>query len=202
MHRDSIFMHRGWSCIVEDHAPRTNIHAPQKIMYRESIFMHREKIFMTRRELCIIGSFHVPQKIIIMRIFYTSQKFMHREKIPCLIEIYASQEDLIPHRNYASREDLMPHRNYASREDIHAWQKFMHRRKIFIPRKKSCTARGGIVHLKGNIYPSTSIAFLFGKSECQENHRKQRRQYQHCINVIYFDIQWRAHRRLYCKHKT
>ena len=44
---------------------------------------------------------------------------------------------------YASREDSLP-------------RKFEHRGKIFMPCKQSCTARKRIVHLKGNIYPSTS----------------------------------------------
>ena len=33
---------------------------------------------------------------------------------------------------------------------------FMHRGKMFMPRKQSCAVRKGIVHLKWNIYPSTS----------------------------------------------
>ena len=110
--------------------------------------MHRESIFMiTRRYLC-------------------SSRAMHCEKISCLAESYASREDFILCRNYVSREDFIPRRNYASREDIfmlrrnlcitgrYSYPEIMHHGKIFMPCKKSCTARGGIVHLKGYVYPS------------------------------------------------
>ena len=144
-----------------------------------------------------------------------SQKVVHREMILYLAEIYESREDLIPYRNlcittrFLYLEEIMhqdkifmPHRilcitgrysypakNHASREDIHSPQDILHFKR-----------RNSASH--GNIYPSTSTASLFGKSKCQENHRKQLRKYRYCISFIYFDIQWKVHWRLYGKHKT
>ena len=47
--------------------------------------------------------------------------------------------------------------SYASREDIHTPEEITHHGKIFMPQKKSCTARGGIVHLKGNLTPQHQL---------------------------------------------
>ena len=105
---------------------------------------------------------------------------MHREKISYLAEMYASQEDFIPCGIYASWEDFISRKilciarrfnplqkftyrkkisylqQFIHREKIQSLAKFAHRGKIFMPRKQSCNARKRIVHLKGNIYPSTS----------------------------------------------
>ena len=45
---------------------------------------------------------------------------------------------------------------FLHREKIQFLAKFENRGKIFMPCKQSCTARKRIVHLKGNIYPTST----------------------------------------------
>ena len=90
--------------------------------------MHCELIFMH----CELIFMHRKLNFLcIARRFKSSQKFTYRKKISYLAE-------------------------FMHREKISSLAKFEHRRKIFMPCKQSCTARKRIVHLKGNIYPSTS----------------------------------------------
>ena len=149
---------------MKDHASRINIYASLEDFMPHINYVSRENI-------------------------HFSQKFMHLEKISCLAKIMHREEIFMPRRKlciarrysylaeiYTLWEDIHTTRNQASREDIHAL-------------KKSCATREGIVHLKGNIYPSTSTVSLFGNSECQDNHRKKQK-----INIkiastfIYFAI--------------
>ena len=103
-----------YPCIAEDHASRVNIHASRKIMHHESIPMHHESIFMYRGKSCIGSQYSIAKdhasrvniqasredsmprrNLCIARRFHISQKFMHHEKIPCLVEINASLEDFM-----------------------------------------------------------------------------------------------------------
>ena len=142
MHRESILMHSGRSCIAsqypciaEDHALRVNIHASRKTMHRESMSMHHEKSCIVSQYSCIANSkrrdkisylveiyalredFIPHRNLCIARRFYSSQNFMHHEKIPCLVEIYASREDFMPCRN------LRIARRYSCPTRRHALQK-------------------------------------------------------------------------------
>ena len=158
MHRESIFIHRGRSCITsqypcitKDHALRVNIHALWKIMHYELICKHIEKISYLAQIIASRADFITRRNSCIARRFHTSQKCMHHEKISCLVENYSSREDFIPHRNlcFTGRYSC-PARSHA------------------LPEKE-------IVHPKRNIYPSASTAvFYFDKSKHQEEHQRRR----------------------------
>ena len=74
---------------------------------------------------------HKLNFLCIARRFNSSQKFTYRKKISYLAE-------------------------FIHREKIPSLVKLAHRGKISMPHKQSCAVRKGIVHLKWNIYPSTS----------------------------------------------
>ena len=136
MHRESIRMHHGksciasqYACIVENHILRANIHASRNIMHCKLMsknhgkIIHRKKLCIMRRfhtlqNLCITRRFHASSNFFIAIRFHTSSKFMHREKISYLAEIKASPEDFIPLRNIC----------IARR--FHPSQKLMHHEKI------------------------------------------------------------------------
>ena len=77
-------------------------------MHRELIHALRVNIHASRINIHALREDFIP-----------CRKFMHREKISYLAEMYASQEDFIPCEIHASLEI------HASRED-------------FIPRRRSC----------------------------------------------------------------
>ena len=132
MHRGLISMHRqlNFLCIAR------RFTSSQKFTYRKKIFIpykihaSRED-FIPHKILCIARRFNSSQKYTYRKKISDLAQFMYREKISSLAKFYASREDSIP-------------------------RKFEHRGKIFMPCKKSCTARKRIVHLKGNIYPTST----------------------------------------------
>ena len=139
-------------------------------MHCELIFMHRESIHASlvnihalRVNSCIARRSHTSQKIHVSREdLIPRRKFMHREKISYLTEMYASKEDFIPCGINALREDIhalqkIMHRGqfmhresiHASRVNIHATLINIHASRVnihasredFIPRRNVCIAR-------------------------------------------------------------
>ena len=94
-------MHRGESCIAEImHSENSCIaknHALRKIMHCDFEIYARREDFMTRQIYISREGFIPRWNLYIARRIYTSLKFVHHEKNPCLIEILQSREDFMPH---------------------------------------------------------------------------------------------------------
>ena len=161
MHREKIPYLAENSCIAR------RFHTSQKCMHRKKIsylgeFMHCGKIFMPHRRSCIESQFMHCRKLMHHELIH------HHEKISFFANFYASREDSIPRKSLhiarrfytlrilCSARRSHPSQNFMHPEKISSLAKFEHRGKIFMPCKQSCTATKRIVHLKGNIYPSTS----------------------------------------------
>ena len=89
------------------HHESISMHHESISMHHESIFMHRELISKYREKISYLAEIYasredsmprcyasredfIPRRnLCIARRFHTSQKFMHHDKIPCLVEIYA-----------------------------------------------------------------------------------------------------------------
>ena len=93
--------------------------------------------------------------------FIPRRKFMHREKILYLVEMYASQEDFIPCEIYALRKD------------IHAPQKIMHRESIDVSLVNSCIARR--FHISQKCMHRKKISYLAEFMHCGKIFMPRRR---------------------------
>ena len=98
MHRESI------------HALRVNIHASRNNIHASRINIHASRV-----------NIHASRED-----FIPHRKFIHREKISYLGQMYALQEDFVPCGTYTLWEDIYALQKIMHRESIHASRESIH----------------------------------------------------------------------------